>query len=333
MKIACLMSGGVDSSVAAFLLKQQGYDVIGVTMRLSSANDCISGGMDKKTCCGIFEFLQARKVCNILGIPHHIVDFSEVFRQKVIDPFIEGYQNGEARIPCSLCNDHIKFDFCYEYCKEKFGVDLIATGHYAEVRDGFLYKTDSEKDQSYFLAGVKKEVLDKTIFPLFGMEKSQTREIARNAGFENSEKRESQDICFIPGGNYRDFLKENNVNFESGNVFDENGKKIGNHNGTPGYTVGQKLLGKFVVNIRSGSNEISVSNQRPTSNSFKIREINIFDSETPAAYVYVRNRCKYSVANFSFDTNTANLSEMALNISPGQRAVFYAEDEIGRAHV
>jgi len=332
VKIVVLMSGGIDSSVTALLLKNQGHDLIGVTMNLSDANQCLDGG-ETKTCCGIYDTIQARAVCKILGIPHHVVNFHEIFREKVIQPFIDGYQNGETVIPCSLCNDKIKFDHCYDYCKEKFGIEYIATGHYGKVVNGELCRVDNEKDQSYFLAGIRFDVLQKLILPLENLTKPEVREIARKAGLPNAEKRESMDICFIPGGDYREFLKKEGVEIKPGNVLDEAGNNIGQHKGFQSYTIGQKLLGKFVVNIRT-NNEVVVSENRPKTKSFKLHSVNLL---SPAVRmdgkltVYVRNRCQYPVERIFLDENNTwnvELSREALNVTPGQRAVFYDEDGV-----
>ncbi len=330
-KIAMLMSGGVDSSVSALLLKNQGWDVVGVTMNLSDVNNCLDGG-ETKTCCGIYDTIQARAVCKILGIPHFVVNFHEVFRQKVIQPFIDGYQNGETVIPCSLCNDKIKFDYCYDYCKENFGTEYIATGHYSKIVNGELCRVDNDKDQSYFLAGIRFDVLQKLVLPLENLTKPEVREIARQNNLPNAAKRESMDICFIPNGDYREFLKKEGTNIEPGNILNQSGEVVGQHKGFQSYRIGQKLLGKFVVNIRT-NNEVVVSEKRPTTKTFKIHSANLLSpghKMDGKLTVYVRNRCAYPIQNISLVDNTwtVELSKEALNVTPGQRAVFYNEDGV-----
>lgn len=241
------MSGGVDSSVAALLMKEQGYDCVGCTMRLFDKADA---SLSTEYSCGsTTDVDDARAVAERIGISFSAVDMKSEFRANVIDRFIKCYEEGITPNPCVTCNKHMKFGNLFK-CAEEMGCDYIVTGHYALVEkagDRYLLKKgcDERKDQSYVLYDLTQEQLAHTIFPLGGLSKDEIRAIAENAGFENAHKKDSQDICFIPDGDYVAFLeKERGRGFEPGNFVDMDGNVLGQHKGIECYTIGQhKKLG------------------------------------------------------------------------------------------
>ena len=260
------MSGGVDSSVSAYLMKQMGYDCVGVTMKLYDNEDI--NLCDDKTCCSLSDVEDARAVCDKIGIPYYVMNFKDKFKEKVIDKFVDCYRQGCTPNPCIDCNRHLKFAGLYQKAKE-LECDVIVTGHYVRVEkdeEGFhLYKgKDERKDQSYVLYNLTKEQLAHTIFPLGNLTKDEVREIAKDNGFINARKKESQDICFIPDGDYRKFLEEKaQMISKPGDFVDKGGNFIGKHKGYFHYTIGQrKGLGisakepYYVVDILPGKNQV-----------------------------------------------------------------------------
>ncbi|MBQ3040748.1 MAG: tRNA 2-thiouridine(34) synthase MnmA [Clostridia bacterium] len=234
------MSGGVDSSACACILKNEGYDCIGATMRLHTAKD--------SKCSGESDILDAQKTCQKLEIPHHVVDFSKDFDKYVISNFISSYENGATPNPCIECNFHLKFDKLFEFAK-KIDCDLIATGHYAIIEYDERYKRkvlkkakNLSKDQSYVLYRLSREKIEKTIFPLGKIEsKNETREIVNQFGLELGTKKESQDICFVPDGDYAKFIENyTKKSYPVGNFVTKDGKILGKHKGIIRYTIGQR---------------------------------------------------------------------------------------------
>ena len=242
-KALIAMSGGVDSSVAAYLMKEAGYDCIGVTMKLYDNEDI--GMAREKTCCSLSDIEDARSVCVKLGIPYYVFNFKDDFKEKVIDNFISCYQNGMTPNPCIECNRHLKFEHLYKRAKV-LHCDVIVTGHYAKIthdEQGYhlLKGVDDSKDQSYVLYSLTQEQLANTCFPLGDYSKTEIRKIAEEQGFFNAHKHDSQDICFVPDGDYARFMEDfTGKHYPAGDFLDENGKKVGTHNGAVRYTIGQR---------------------------------------------------------------------------------------------
>ena len=242
-KAMIAMSGGVDSSVAAWLMKRDGYDCMGVTMRLFAGEDsCERKG---HTCCSLDDVEDARSVARQLGIPYFVFNFTEDFGTQIMDRFVCAYENGFTPNPCIDCNRYMKFEKLMKRAKE-LDYDYVVTGHYARIeeQDGkFLLKKaiDEKKDQSYVLYSLTQEQLAHTLFPLGGMTKPQIREMAEEQGLINARKHDSQDICFVPDGDYARFMENfTGKHYPAGDFLDENGKKVGTHNGAVRYTIGQR---------------------------------------------------------------------------------------------
>lgn len=242
--VAVAMSGGVDSSVAALLVQKEGYAAVGLTMRLWAHE----GEASDRTCCTVDAAIDARRVCNRLGLPHYALDFSEVFLREVVDPFVSEYLAGRTPNPCVRCNTYLKWDALWEKARA-VGATRMATGHYARICqiDGewqLVRGDDPAKDQSYFLWGIPRDLLPRTLFPLGELEKTDTRQLAEEAELPTAKKGESQDICFVPGGDYRAVVRsragEDAALLRSGPIVGPGGKVLGNHEGLAGYTIGQR---------------------------------------------------------------------------------------------
>mgnify|MGYP002620603023 CR=1 FL=1 len=286
-KVLLGMSGGIDSTVSAMLLQEQGYELVGVTFRTydSMKDSCLA---KEKGCCTIESIMEAKRNAERMGFEHHIVDFRESFKQCVISNFIDEYMSGRTPNPCVLCNFTIKWGEMLRLADE-MGCDYIATGHYARIaeRDGHLYLTaaaDTHKDQTYFLWMLTEEQLRRTIFPLGGLTKDKVREIARSHGYESlATKRESQEICFVPDDDYRSFLRANvpdyNERVRAGEYIDREGKVLGSHSGYVNYTIGQRkglgiALGHpaYVTHIDAETNRVTLgTNEDMYASSLRFR--------------------------------------------------------------
>ncbi len=273
-RVVVAMSGGVDSSVAAALLLEEGYEVVGVTMKLFDYSDS-GGARAERSCCDLRAFNDARRVCDRLEIPYYVLDLRESFRSEVLDDFVDEYMEGRTPNPCIRCNTRIKWEHLYRRA-EVLEAGWIATGHYARIErleDGsraLLRARNAEKDQSYALWGLRREQLPRTLFPLGSLSKPEVRRIARRLGLANAGRPESQDICFVPDGDYGAFLRRRAPSrlaaVPDGEIVDERGKVLGRHRGFPYYTVGQRrglnlALGSpvYVTRIDAGRNRVSVA--------------------------------------------------------------------------
>ena len=319
------MSGGVDSSAAAYLLKSQGYDVIGITMHLIDNQKSIDSIND------------AKRVCEELGIKHVVLDLRDKFKSIVIKNFIDSYKSGVTPNPCCVCNKYFKFGLFYEEAL-KLGCDYISTGHYAKIIDGKLYRADVlEKDQSYFLWGINKEVLNKVILPLQDYnDKEKVRELALKAGISVSNKKDSQEICFIPNDDYKAFLDSNlDILPKHGDICLKDGTVLGKHNGLIYYTVGQRkglnISYKeplYVIKLDVENNRLIVgSNDDLFGCSLVAKEVNLLvDSLPDELYAKVRSRgqLKKCVVTFLDDNKMQiRLLENERAITLGQSVVLY----------
>ncbi len=283
-KIVVAMSGGVDSSVVAALMHEKGYEVIGITLQLYNHSEIIQNG---KTCCAGQDIEDARNVCEMLGIPHYVLNYESLFKESVIDDFADSYIRGETPIPCVKCNQSVKFKDLLGVAKD-LGADAMVTGHYvqriqgefgAELHSGI----DQKKDQSYFLFATTKEQLDYLYFPIGNMTKNETRKLAERFNLNVADKPDSQDICFVPNGNYASIVSKLRPGaLDTGSITHVDGRELGQHNGTINFTIGQrKGLGissptpLYVVKIEPNTNNVIVGDESDLySNSFYIKELN-----------------------------------------------------------
>ncbi len=343
--VVVAMSGGVDSSTVAGMMKNQGYNVIGITLKLYDDGKEVA---ESKQCCSGQDIMDAKRVAQKLGIEHKILYYQNRFKQGVIDNFVNSYLNGETPIPCVQCNQTVKFKDLFEVSKE-LKADALITGHYVKsITSGDqtdMYRAiDENRDQSYFLFNTKKEQLNYLRFPLGGMLKDETRKIAKELELNVAEKPDSQDICFVPNGDYASVIQKfKPESFKKGNIKDLNNKVVGVHNGIINFTIGQrkgiKVSDKeplYVLKIDSEKNEIIVGPRKKLGKKIIIlRDINllvdkkIFNDEI---FVKVRSTGKLLEAKVNFqDSNAAqvNLIIPEDGISPGQACVFYKKDNLG----
>lgn len=335
------MSGGVDSSVAAYLLVEQGYEVIGLTFR-NWPQDCISRAEDK--CCGPQAVTDARMVAHRLGIAHYVVDEIEEFQREVIDYFVAEYRQGRTPNPCAVCNEKIKFGSFWRRAAE-LGATKIATGHYARVEAGerprLLRGLDRRKDQSYFLFGLRPEQLARAVFPLGEMSKEQTRAIARHLGLKTQDKVDSQEICFVPDKDYVRFLREGaKVPDRVGEIVTRDGRVLGQHPGIHHFTIGQReglrLGGQreplYVVELEAESNRVVVGTARELlREEFEIERCNWLAEPTGELIVKIRYNhpgCAAQVVLRDNGRAQVRVQPPQRAVTPGQAAVFYRDDEV-----
>jgi tRNA-specific 2-thiouridylase len=336
--IAVAMSGGVDSSTVAALLKEQGEEIVGLSMQLWK---------DNGRCCSLDDLWDARRVATQLGIPYYVLNLEKDFENTVVRPFVDTYLRGETPSPCILCNNYVKFHHLVEKAAG-IGADRVATGHYARVKfdDGrrrwlLLRGRDRAKDQSYFLFGMTQQQLSKTLFPLGELTKPEVREIARRAGLATSEKAESQEICFVEGRSYADFVEEYagiQAN-KAGEIVTEQGEVVGTHAGIHKYTVGQRkgLIAagrpQYVVRIERDLNRIVIGDD-PQRKRFTVRDHNWIAierlTEPIRCEVQIRNRFEPKPATVWVEDGevTVEFDSPQRAITPGQGAVFYWDDVV-----
>lgn len=345
--VAVGMSGGVDSSTVGYLLKKQGYNVIGITMKHWSGMDEYASDTNSKSCCSLDDIHDAKRVCDDLEIPHYVINLTEPFKEIVVDYFIEEYSKGRTPNPCMVCNRNIKLGKLIDAAL-KLGADYIATGHYARIKNDLLSTGDDpRKDQVYFLSQMKKEYVKYLMFPIGELEKPMVRELAKDLGVRVHAKRESQEICFVEDGKYKEFLDtmtDGKIS-KAGNIVLEDGTIVGKHQGITSYTIGQrKGLGisyhepLYVLEIDAKNNRVIVgSDDKLFKNSIIGKDINLFTTDNIKdldklqcfAKSRSRDRLHKGCVNVLNDNEIEFISEdMFRAVTPGQGLVLYTEEGV-----
>ena len=353
------MSGGVDSSTVAAMLRAEGHSVIGLTMQLWNQRRLAGReGMPETVqgrCCSLDDVYDARRVAEIIGVPYYVINHERRFEDEVVRPFVNEYLSGRTPIPCSLCNNHLKFDQLLVFA-EQIGAEKLATGHYARVEfdEGcgrWLLKqpTDRSKDQTYFLFGLTQDQLSRTMFPLGNLTKPEVRELARQHGLALAEKPDSQEICFVPGGDYKRFLDayldEQNESLPdtSGELVTTSGEVIGTHSGIHNFTVGQrKGLGVatgsplYVIQIKGDARQVVVgAGEELYSKTLRARNVNLISVEKLTATIRVKVKIRHRHEGAAATLEAAGDNEVLVTfdgpqraVTPGQASVFYDGDTV-----
>ena len=343
-KVVVAMSGGVDSSTVAGLMKKEGYNVVGITLKLY---DDAKSSKKSKQCCAGQDILDAKRVSRQLNIDHKILYYQKRFKKDVIDSFVDSYLVGETPIPCVKCNQTVKFRDLHAYAQE-LNADALVTGHYVNRiqnnGNAEMYRAvDLTRDQSYFLFTTTQEQLNFLRFPLGVLNKEETRKIASELNLNVADKPDSQDICFVPNGNYASVInKYKPESFKEGDILDTKGKVIGKHEGIINFTIGQrKGIGishkepLYVVNIIAKENKVIVGNREALSiKKIYLKDINFLsdiENHSDGLFIKVRSTGKLIKAKVNLDkTKTeVNLEENEIGISPGQACVFYSKNRFG----
>lgn len=337
MRVLTAMSGGVDSSVVALMLQQQGHDVVGVFMR----NGVAGKSAQEKSCCSASDARDASVVADRLGIPFYAVDYEQEFA-KLMDHFAAEYRAGRTPNPCVLCNQHLKFGHLFDLADD-VGAEMVATGHYAQVRDGEMHlAVDGNKDQTYYLFGIDRSALDRTLFPLGGMTKDEVRQVAEENGLVTAQKPESMEICFVTSGDYRDVVRARGGTGRPGRFVDVEGKSLGEHDGVDGFTVGQRkglpALGTphYVAAIDPQSGDVTlVPRDGLQRRTMLVSGVHWLvdappDGDEVVGELKVRARHKPVPGRIVATGNTARVQfdEPVDAITPGQAAVFYRGTQV-----
>lgn len=341
-RIVVAMSGGVDSSVVAALLKEQGYDVVGITLQLYDYGKALQ---KKGACCAGQDINDARMVAEKIGIPHYVLDYESLFKQAVIDDFVDTYLHGETPIPCVKCNQSVKFRDLLKTAKD-LGADALATGHYVQRKYGRMAEmhkaVDAAKDQSYFLFTTTQAQLEFLRFPLGGMKKEETRGLAARFGLPVQDKPDSQDICFVPGGDYARVIERFRPGaLSAGDIVHIDGRVLGQHNGIIQYTVGQRRgLGVadkdplYVIKIEAEQNRVVVGPHSALArNDIIIRDVNWLDKPENGLRLVARYRSAHSGADAEIELLDdgkvkIKFAEPQFGVSPGQACVLYDGDRL-----